>query len=70
MSLVSKVSFEISYRSDHSGVALHLNTRHFEQGLWKFNNSLLKDKTYTDSIKETIKNIKCQYAIPVYNIEN
>lgn len=40
------------------------------KGFWKFNNSLLKDKEYVYLIKEKIKNVKQQYACPVYNLEN
>jgi exonuclease III len=72
MQFVDTVKIDSSYRSDHSGVVLNLKLHHFinGKGLWKFNNSLLKDKTYIQTIKETILNIKCQYAIPLYNLEN
>ncbi|KAK6172819.1 hypothetical protein SNE40_016401 [Patella caerulea] len=60
----------MSYRSDHSPVVLNLKLNTVEKGkaLWKFNTSLLKDKRYINLVKETINNIKCQYAIPVYKI--
>lgn len=57
------------YRSDHSIVLLSLKLNKFEKGhsFWKFNNSLLKDKTYVDQIKTLIENIKLQYASEVQN---
>lgn len=70
MQFVEKVTVENSYRSDHSGVVLNLKFKNIEKGpgLWKFNNSLLKDSKYIDCIKEVIKNTKLQYAVPIYNI--
>lgn len=47
-----------SYRSDHSAVVLH--------GLWKFNNSLLKELEYIEIIGQVIGTIKKQYAGPIY----
>ena len=40
------------------------------KGLWKFNNCLLTDKNYIDTIKKTILELKIQYACPVYNFIN
>ena len=37
------------------------------KGFWKFNNSLLKDKTYVDIVKNLINQIKHQYSCYVYN---
>ena len=74
-SLVTEVNFVdilTGYRSDHSLVCLYLNTEHKndnKKSYWKFNNSLLKDKTYVDSIKNVIFNVIKQYAVPVYNFD-
>ena len=37
--------------------------------MWKFNCSHLKDKEYANQIKQVITNIKTQYAVPVYNLD-
>jgi hypothetical protein len=34
---------------------------------WKFNNSLLNDIEFLDTIKNRILEVKKQYAVPVYN---
>ena len=72
MAYVEKTWIEISYRSDHSGAILQLRLCQYQRGrgLWKFNNSLLRDKHYVEIVKKTMKNTKCQYAVPVYNPEN
>ena len=36
---------------------------------WKFNNSLLKNKTYVDEVKQCINKVKEQYILPIYNLE-
>lgn len=38
--------------------------------MWKFNNSLLYDNDYLECIRDFILQVKKQYAIPVYNINN
>lgn len=62
----------ISYRSDHSIVFISLKFNDFKHGsgLWKFNNSLLKDLEYVQSINCHINQIKMQYAVPVYKKES
>ena len=42
-----------TYRSDHSSVVLSLEINEFKnsKGLWKFNTSSLKDKTYVEEVK-------------------
>lgn len=49
---------------------LHIKTTDFVQGrgYWKFNNSLLSDKEYIQTIKTLIIDIERQYAALVYNI--
>lgn len=60
-----------SYRSDHSTVVLTFQINEFKRGrgVWKFNNSLLKDFNYPKLVKSCINNIKEQYMLPVYNID-
>lgn len=71
MQFSKKCSIEPSYRSDHSIITLELNLTHFTQGksYWKHNNSLLSDPDYLVRINKKIMDIKKQYALPVYNIE-
>ena len=61
-----------SYRSDHSLVTLFIKKDPWKRDrqYWKFNNSLLKDTAYIKEIKNTIQNVKKDYALPVYNHEN
>lgn len=61
-----------SYRSDHSPVYVSLKLNNFKhgKGLWKFNNSLLKDIEYIKCINNHIDQIKQQYAVPVYERES
>jgi exonuclease III len=61
--LVQNFTIKPGYRSDHSIVVLELKFSSFNKGcgLWKFNNSLLHDKTYVDRIKQTIQRVKGQY---------
>ena len=72
LSSINTCTIETSYRSDHSMVSLKCNFNHFVKGkpLWKFNNSLLNDINYLTLINEKINEIKIQYALPIYNIEN
>ena len=69
---VNGVKINPSYRSDHSLVYLELKTegRKYGKQYWKFNDSLLKDKTYISMMKQLILDVKKQYAVPVYNLDN
>ena len=71
MTSVKDITFLPSYRSDHSSVVLSLQINEFRKGkgLWKFNTSLLKDKTYIEEVKKCINNVKERYMLPVYNFE-
>ena len=71
MTSVENIDILPSYRSDHSTVVLSLKLNEFTKGkgLWKFNNSLLKDIEYAKLIRDCIQQTKEQYMIPVYNIE-
>ena len=69
---VDTIKVKPGYRSDHSTVILELKFNKFEKGkgLWKFSNQLLKDKKYVDLVKETIQQVKCQYANILYVEDN
>ena len=60
-----------SYRSDHAIVVLELNLTIFSHGksYWKHNNLLLTDPDYLKQINKKIEDIKLQYALPVYNLD-
>ena len=66
--IVTNIFTQPSYRSDHSAVIIELKLDTFTKGkgLWKFNNSLLKDKEYVEKVKQTIYRLKRQYAICIY----
>ena len=69
---VQSCEIEPSIQSDHSIVQLHLkfeNTEH-GKGLWKHNDSLLCDINYINQIKNKISQIKKQYCIPIYDLNN
>ena len=68
---VKKSEIWPSYRSDHSMVTLELNFTNFIQGksYWKHNSSLLSDIEYLNIINEKIKEVKRQYALPIYDLE-
>ena len=53
------------YRSDHSLVDIYFDFKQVERGkgFWKFNDSLLKDKTYVNLVKETIRSVIDQYNL-------
>ena len=65
--LVETFFVKPGYRSDHSSVVLEIKFNAFQRGrgLWKFNNSLLLDKTYVDKVKDTIQQVHGQYASPL-----
>lgn len=70
MQFVQQSKIESSYRSDHSIVTLLLNLTGIEHGksYWKHNNSLLTDEEYLQTMNNKIKEVKKQYMIPVYNV--
>ena len=51
------------YRTDHSGVYIKIKLQDNERGkgYWKFNNSLLKDKDYSNRKKYNSRHIKALY---------
>lgn len=60
-----------SYRSDHSLITLEFRFNDIFHGksYWKHNNSLLTDLDYLKAMNKKITEVKIQYAIPVYNID-
>ena len=71
MPSVKDIKIIPSYRSDHSSKVLSLEINEFKnsKGLWKFNTSLLQDKTYVEEVKKCINKVKEQYIFPIYNLE-
>ena len=57
------------YRSDHSMVKLNIDISKQVKGrgLFKFNASLLNDQNYAQLVKNVIKDVALEYAVPVYN---
>ena len=68
----SRANIMPGYFSDHSLVCIGIKTgivkRH--RPLWKFNNSLLRDMTFVNLIKQVILDLKKQYAVPMYDKNN
>ena len=64
LSVVENISITPGYRTDHSMVKLEirLNSIKKGQGFWKFNNSLLKDHTYVNKVKQIILDTKTEYS--------
>ena len=62
---MSDVKICPGYRTDHSLLYLKFTFGKFKKGksYWKFNNSLLTDTEYINSIKRTITLVKEQYAV-------
>ena len=71
ISFIKNAEIPIGYRTDHSMITLKLqiNTETRFRNFWKFNSSLLKDIEFANEINNVIKEIKMQYAVPVYNYE-
>lgn len=45
---------------------LHFSVFKYGEGLWKFNNALLKEPQYIEMINNHIKENKRQYTVPIY----
>ena len=67
---IDDVNILPGYRTDPSLILLSLKFNKFSRGrsFWKFNNSLLRDRTYVTEIKNVINRVKEQYASPVENM--
>ena len=63
---IRNANIDVSYRSDHSPVSLTLQfvDQKRGRGTWKFNNSLLYDKTYVEIVKKCISEMLNQYSLP------
>ena len=73
LSLVRGTDIVSGYRSDHRIVTLSIKKNIVQErsrSYWKFNNSLLHDKNYVDLVKQCILDVKKQYALPIYNLDN
>ena len=68
--IIHKANIRPGYRSDHSVTEIEIVLNRFKRGkgIWKFNNSLLKQKEYLNLINNAIQDEIFKYAIPVYNI--
>jgi len=68
MSVLDKVDISPGYRTDHSIIELEYRTSNLKigKGFWRFNNSLLRDPEYVNKVKDTILEVKKEYAVPVY----
>ena len=69
--LVYNCDIKVGYRSDHSILFLDITVNKFSmgKGIWKLNNSLLKNKSYVDLINNVIKEEAMRYAVPVYKVQ-
>ena len=69
--IIDSCEIRSSYRSDHSIIEIHIVISKFKigKGIWKFNNSLLKNKDYLELVNKIIHEEKSKYALPVYSAE-
>ena len=68
---VIHLNIQRGYRTYHSMISVTYEFNDINQHCtyWKFNNSLLKNKTYVDIINKVITDVKIQYAALVYNMD-
>ena len=68
--IVTKCDIKAGYRSDHSSIEIDILLSKFSisKGIWKFNNSLLKEQGYLNLINNIIQEEIVKYAVPIYNI--
>ena len=68
--IIHKCEVKPSYRSDHSIIELDIILNHFKtgKGVWKLNNSLLKNSEYLNLINKIIKEEAIKYTVPVYDL--
>ena len=69
--LISDVSINPSYRSDHSIIQMNLQINKFNKGkgIWKFNCSLLSEQEYLAKINSSIRDEIIKYAVPIYSYQ-
>ena len=67
---IIETNIELGYRSDHSIITIKLKGSEVKRGklFWKFNNSLLKDPEYVNTIKKVINETKSQYIDPSQSV--
>ena len=65
---VTNADIKAGYRTDHSMITLTLTLGKESKNklLWKFNNSLLKDKLFAEEINDVIKTVAEEYAALPY----
>ena len=58
--IIDSCEIRSSYRSDHSIIEIHIVISKFKigKGIWKFNNSLLKNKDYLELVNKIIQEEK------------
>ena len=68
--IITKCDIKAGYRSDHSAIEIDIILSNFvtHKGIWKFNNSLLKDKNYVELVNKVIQEEVIKYALPIYNL--
>ena len=67
--LTQGCNIRAGYRSDHSIIKMDIEINKFTigKGVWKFNNSLLKNLEFVNLINNIIKEEVTRYAAPVYS---
>lgn len=72
MSSVTIRSIELSYRYryDHSIITLCLTFNDFKKALWKFNNSLLYDEEFLNSVNRLKHRVKELFSVTIFNMDN
>ena len=69
--VITDCNIKSSFRSDHSIIELKIGLSKFYhgKGVWKMNNTLLKNKDYLNLMNKVITEEKFKYAIPIYSCE-
>ena len=67
----SDLQINPSYRTDHNMISMAVQSIESQRGpgLWKFNESLLKDDEYVEIVNKCISKTIEEYALPVYTRE-
>ena len=68
---IRDATIQAGYRTDHCQIHLTLEALNQQRGpgLWKFNDSLLKDENYSTLIHLYIVDTIQRYAVPIYSKE-
>ena len=69
--MCSDIHIRPGYRTDHNIITMCLQAGESQRGpgLWKFNESLLNDENYIDTVNDCISRTIEQYALPIYTRE-